>query len=339
VRVDAWPLAQRTAAATIAWLLALLIGNHPDPFFAPIAAVVALNASFGERGLNALRLLLGVFVGILVGETTILLVGGGFGSLAVAIFAAMTIARALGGAPVVVAQAASAAILTIAVADGHVGPDRMVDALIGAGVALVFSQLLFTPEPVRLLRRAESAALSGMADGLRLTAHALADGDGDGDEEAGERAMRRLRDLPELLLVLDKAHAASGRIARHSLVGRSRIARVVHEQERAERLGLVGVGCLMLARTALATGDRASSTLRGAMEQLAGIMTELASSPGDAAVRRAVVDRFPALLHGLSMPEEAPHASLVALEVAFRVVVADMMIFAGVDATDTTMGA
>jgi uncharacterized membrane protein YgaE (UPF0421/DUF939 family) len=335
VRIDAWPLVQRTAAATIAWLLALLIGNHPDPFFAPIAAVVALNASFGERGLNALRLLLGVFVGILAGETTLLLLGGGFGSLAVAIFAAMTIARALGGAPVVVAQAASAAILTIAVADGRVGPDRMVDALIGAGVALVFSQLLFTPDPVRLLRRAESAALTGMADGLRLTAHAVAEA----DEDAGEQAMRRLRELSEFLLVLNKARGASGRIARHSLAGRSRIARVVHEQESADQLGLLGVSCLMLARTALATGPEGSRALGDAVNQVAGLLTELATSPGDVAVRQAVVDRVPALLHDPSTPGEAPHASLVALEVAFRVVVADMMIFAGADATDTTTGA
>jgi hypothetical protein len=92
----------------------------------------------------------------------------------------MTLARELGGAPVVVAQAARAAILTIAVADGQVGPDRLVDAVIGAGVALALSQLLFTPEPVRLLRRAESAALSGMASGLLLTARGFALEDADG---------------------------------------------------------------------------------------------------------------------------------------------------------------
>lgn len=331
VRSDAWPLVQRTAAATIAWLLALLIGDHPDPFFAPIAAVVALNAAFGERGLNALRLLSGVIVGILAGEIALLLMGGGSGSLAVATFAAMTIARGLGGAPLVVAQAASAAILTIAAADGQVGPDRMVDAVIGAGVALVFSQLLFTPEPVRLLRRAESAALSGMAEGLRLTAHAL----DDPDERDGEQAIRRLRDLPEQLLVLKTARGVSGRIARHSLVGRARIAPVAHEQESADHLGLLGVSCLMLARTALATGQGDRGTLSSAVNQVAELLTELASSPGDATARQAVVDRVPALLQDFSTSEDVPDSSPVALEVAFRVVVADLMVFAGVDAEES----
>jgi uncharacterized membrane protein YgaE (UPF0421/DUF939 family) len=86
--------------------------------------------------------------------------GGGYGTLALATFVAMAIARALGGARVTVAQAAAGAILTVAVANGEAGPDRLVDALIGAGVALVFSQLLFSPEPVALLRRAEAAALA-----------------------------------------------------------------------------------------------------------------------------------------------------------------------------------
>ena len=51
-------------------------------------------------------------------------------------------------------------------ADGEAGFQRLVDALIGAGVALVFTQIRFSPEPVALLRRAEAAALADMADGL-----------------------------------------------------------------------------------------------------------------------------------------------------------------------------
>ena len=48
VAANAWPLLQSTAAATAAWWLARWLNNHPDPFFAPIAAVVALNASRGS---------------------------------------------------------------------------------------------------------------------------------------------------------------------------------------------------------------------------------------------------------------------------------------------------
>ena len=89
---DAWLLLQRTIAATAAWAIAKHIFDHHEPFFAPIAAVGALNASLGERGSNALRLLLGVGVGIVVGELTVGLLGGGYGTLALSTFVAMTIA-------------------------------------------------------------------------------------------------------------------------------------------------------------------------------------------------------------------------------------------------------
>jgi uncharacterized membrane protein YgaE (UPF0421/DUF939 family) len=80
VGADLWPLLQGTAAATAAWLIARYLLDHAEPFFAPIAALVALNTSLGERGRNALRLLQGVIAGIAVGELTLLTLGGGFGS-------------------------------------------------------------------------------------------------------------------------------------------------------------------------------------------------------------------------------------------------------------------
>ena len=70
--------------------------EHPNPFFAPIAAVIVLNAALGEPGLNAMRLLLGVVVGIAAGEAAIALLGSGYGPLARATFAAMAIATPWG---------------------------------------------------------------------------------------------------------------------------------------------------------------------------------------------------------------------------------------------------
>src|SRR4051794_40123479 len=109
----AWPLLQGTAAATAAWVLAKYVFGHEEPFFAPVAAVIALNTSVGERGLNAVRLLQGVFAGIAVGEITLVVLQGGYGSLALATFVAMAVALVLGGARITVAQAAVGAILTV----------------------------------------------------------------------------------------------------------------------------------------------------------------------------------------------------------------------------------
>ena len=98
-------------------MIARYVLDHEQPFFAPIAALVALNTSLGERGLNAVRLLQGVILGIVVGELALAALAGGYGSMAVAIFAATALARTLGGTRIVVAQAAVGAILTVAVAD------------------------------------------------------------------------------------------------------------------------------------------------------------------------------------------------------------------------------
>ncbi len=67
-----------TLAATLAWLIATRIMQHHIPFFAPIAAVVALNTTLGQRGSNAIRLLVGVGMGIVVSEFALWLLGGGF---------------------------------------------------------------------------------------------------------------------------------------------------------------------------------------------------------------------------------------------------------------------
>jgi uncharacterized membrane protein YgaE (UPF0421/DUF939 family) len=120
-------------------VIALQFGGHDEPFFAPISAIVALSSPLGERGSNAVKLLAGVLVGIGAGELTVLILGGGYGRLALATFVAMAVAQAFGGPRLVTVQAAAGAILTVAAADGEAGVHRLIDAVIAAGVALVFS--------------------------------------------------------------------------------------------------------------------------------------------------------------------------------------------------------
>ena len=180
---NAWPLLQSTHAVA-ARVLANWLGDHRDPFFAPMAAVVALNASRGERGSNAVRLLVGVVVGIVAGELAVGALGGGYGTLTVATFAAMVVAIALGGARVMTAQAATGAILTVAVADGQPGsigwPTRW-SAPGGAGVH---------PGPVL------AAAGRAAAPRVRELAGAIGDLAGaPGDPPARQRAADRALDL------------------------------------------------------------------------------------------------------------------------------------------------
>jgi hypothetical protein len=318
---------QGTLAATVAWVIAKnVVGNH-EPFFAPIAAVVALNASLGERGRNALRLLLGVIVGIICGEIALKALGGGYVSLGLAVLAATTAARVLGGVRIVIAQAAAGAILTVAVANGEAGTERLVDALLGVGIALVFTQVLFSPEPLALLRRAEAEALTDMADALRLTARALRDD----DDDAAAQATMHLRTLRDHLSDLGRTRAASGRVARRSVVWRSQIAPVVRETEDAGRLDLVGDSCLTLTRTAARADEDSRRRLAPQVGELADALGDLASLPGDRDARQAAADRALAVARQIVSAGEPAEMEAVAAVVALRMVATDLMIFAGVE--------
>ena len=168
--------------------------------------------------------------------------GGGHGSPGLTVFAATAVAWALGGVRIVIAQAAAAAILTAVVTNGEAGTQR----LVGARVALLFTQQLFSPERLALLRRAEAAALADMAEALRLTVRAL----NRDDDDVAEQAMSHLRELRDRRSELGGTRAASVRVARRSAVWRSQIAPVVRETEDAGRLDLHGGSGHALTRVA-----------------------------------------------------------------------------------------
>lgn len=327
---DAWPLLQGTAAATAAWMIAKYVFKHEQPFFAPIAALVALNTSLGERGLNAVRLLQGVFLGIIVGETTLATLGGGSGSMAVGIFVATALARALGGTRLVVAQAAVSAILTVAVADAEAGVERLSDALIGTGVALVFSQLLFSPEPLGLLRRAEAAALERMAGGLALTARALEQG----DDELAEQGIAALRELPDEVAELRRARRASSRVARRTLVWRGHAALVVRESENADHLDLLGSSCLILARVTPSLTPSERQGLQPRVRDLSEVLAALARELGDRETRQRTVDRALEVANATSGADVPAGSTLAVAITSVLLVATDIMVFAGIDLDD-----
>ena len=334
VRTDGFLLVQQAAAATVAWVLATYVVNHPEPFFAPVAAVVALNAPLGERGGNTLRLLQGVVIGILAGELALGIFGATSGSLFLATLAGMAASRALGGTPLALAQAATAAILTVVAGDEQLGPDRLIDALIGGGVALLFTQVLFTPEPVRLLRRAEARVLADIATAFDLTTRAI----DENDQDLANRAIDSLRDLRDRLAQLGRTKTASKRVARRSAAWRSQRDPVVKESEEAGQLDLLGGSALTVVRNATKAAGDEREVLIPAIRDLAGEVRELARNPGDRGVRQRAADGVLETIRRLEsdhrVHDAAPDSALAATVVAVRSAAADIMVFAGVDSDE-----
>src|SRR4051794_11891043 len=82
-------MGQAAFAAGAAWELAHLIPRHGQPFFAPIAAVIALGAEPGTRGRQALEMIVGVTLGIVFGALLVGAAGAGGWQLVVGVLVAL----------------------------------------------------------------------------------------------------------------------------------------------------------------------------------------------------------------------------------------------------------
>ncbi|WP_162598790.1 FUSC family protein [Nocardioides gilvus] len=148
-----WRLLLRLAGATSAsFAIATYIFGHEQAFFAPIAAVIVLLAGVGLRQRMLFELILGVAVGVLVGELLILGIGRGVWQLALIVVITTITASFAGLKGVALTQAANSGVLlaTVIPVAGAANPavTRFIDALVG-GLCAVAMILLLPRNPTR----------------------------------------------------------------------------------------------------------------------------------------------------------------------------------------------
>jgi uncharacterized membrane protein YccC len=192
LRENLLPVGQTAGAAGLAWLLANSVLGHQNPVFAPVAAIVSLGATRGQRAQRAIELILGVALGITAGDLLTSVIGVGVWQLAVIVGLAMAAAVSFGAGLLLLSEAGVSASLVATVQSTTHGfpPARLLDVLVGGTVALVFSQLLFPVHPVKLVRTAAEAMVRELADTLRAVAHVIHERDTDGAQAALDRARR-----------------------------------------------------------------------------------------------------------------------------------------------------
>jgi uncharacterized membrane protein YgaE (UPF0421/DUF939 family) len=191
LRLMGLPILQCSVAAALAWLVATEVFGHGRPFFAPIAVVICIGVGFGQQRLRrVVELVVGVSVGIGVGDLLISTIGGGWWQLALVLGLAMTISVVLGGGTLVTLQAASSAILvaTLLPPGGTGGLDRMLDALIGGLLGLAAIALL-PGDPPEIVRRRGQELLGELGAALTAAADAITHR----DREIAQEALRRAR--------------------------------------------------------------------------------------------------------------------------------------------------
>src|SRR3954470_19615905 len=158
------PVLETAAAAVIAWYVAKLLLGDDETGFAPIAAVICLGASMGERRERALELTSGVVLGVLVADGLVVLLGSGPPQVGLMVVLAMCTAAAVGGGKLLMTEAGVSAIIIGSSAPSSIGgvPVRPAEALIGGGVAFAVHALLFPPDPLLHVGRAANDIFSGL---------------------------------------------------------------------------------------------------------------------------------------------------------------------------------
>jgi uncharacterized membrane protein YgaE (UPF0421/DUF939 family) len=205
VRERAFFILQSGIAAAAAWFVAHHLFGHPVPFFAPVTAIIVLGLSYGHRLRRGLELMVGVALGILVGDAFSHLAGRGWWQIAVVVVIAMAGAAFLSSGTLLASQAGVQAVFvtTLVPAPGQ-GFSRWTDAVIGGVVALALG-LIAPLAPLRRPRTQAARALREVAAIVRTISTALAAG----SEEAAWQALVRARASEHLLDEL-RAAAAEG---------------------------------------------------------------------------------------------------------------------------------
>jgi uncharacterized membrane protein YgaE (UPF0421/DUF939 family) len=282
LRVRSWPILQTAGAAVAAWYLATLLVSEEQPVFAAIAAVVALGATYGQRPERAIELIGGVVLGIGLADLLVGAIGSGPMQLGLLVLLAMGAAVLLGGGPLLVTEAAVSATLLVLLEPTSSGlaPSRLIEALVGGGVALAVSALAFPPNPVLLVGRSAQAIFGGLGRALEDVAAALADG----DRERSDTALEAAREIDHDLRALDEALVIAGETARFSPGRRSSLGELDRYARAARHIDFAVRNARVLARHAarfVRGGRPAPAELTEAIHELSLAVWALAAELDD----------------------------------------------------------
>lgn len=294
VRASWLPILQCSFAAGLALYVAGDLLGHQRPFFAPIAAVISLGVSLNSRLRRATELVVGVSLGVLVGDLIIARIGSGVWQLMLVVALAMVIAVFTDGGNLIVAQAgASAVLVTTLLPPGESGGiDRCVDALVG-GAAGILVAAAIPVNPARIVRREARRVLDDLITVLTEVAAALRED----DPQHASRALRRARDTQTAIDQLRTAVGSAGEVAAVSPMHRPRRRMLRRYRVLAERADYAHRNARVLARralTALEDGERVPPELADVITDLSAavgaLIRELHSDGDLAEARPAVLD-------------------------------------------------
>ncbi len=335
LRSKAWQIGQCAVAAGVAWVIAADVFNHPTPFFAPIAAVVSLGTSYGQRLRRVAEVTVGVAIGVFVGDLLTHWLGTGGWQIALIVSLAMTTAVLLGQGVVFVNQAAVQAIVVSTLVPT---PDaafiRWTDALIGGAVALVAAAVV-PRAPLRRPREQAAVVMRKISTLLRAASESIRDGD-------FERSLNMLddaRSTDELVVELRAAADEGLSVVRSSPFRRRHRGRVRAMADLVEPLDFALRNTRVLVRrvaVACYRHEQIPASYAVLLDDLAECTDAIADElcAGRAAV--AVRDKLIAIGRATGRVERSSELSAEVVLAQVRSLVADLLAVSGMDPLTAT---
>ncbi|MEW1585616.1 FUSC family protein [Micromonospora vinacea] len=219
LRARAWRLrlfgllaVQAGVAASLAWYVGYQFLDNPAPVLAPTTAVGIVAASMGSRLRRTIELLVGVVLGLALGDALMPLFGIGAWQTGVVVVLAIIVAVLLKGGGSLLTQAGGTAVLiaTLEPPVRDLSVPRFVDAAVGGLVGLAVGLLLVPIHPQRTVKRLAEPVLDPAITTLHELAAALRLRDLDG----AQRSLNALRRLASRLTRLDEGLDAAQEVVR-----------------------------------------------------------------------------------------------------------------------------
>ena len=238
------PILQSAVAAAIAYVIAEQVFGRPAPLFAPIAAWVCLGFKADRVPRKVAELGVGATAGVLIGEFFAAWLDVGWWQVGLALLVGALLGRFLDRGDLTTIQGGVNAVVVVSmswltsVTGGVTG--RWVEALVGAGVALVVAALL-PRNPTARPRRYARATLTEYATLLGVVGRGLRAGDVQllADARGQRRAVAELMvDWEETLTTAREVVAINPTLRRYrpEVAELSRVFRLLQRTQRASYL-------------------------------------------------------------------------------------------------------
>ena len=325
-----WHIAQCAVAAALAWALARVVLGHPQPFFAPVAAIVSLGLSYRQRLQRVAEVTVGVALGVLIGDLFVHVFGTGAWQVLLVVALAMVLAVLLDAGPLLVTQAGVQSSIVATLAPPPVaGLGRWLDAVAGGVVALVAAAVV-PGSPLRRPRQEAASLMHDFADWCRAATRAVTTGDSTLAYEtldrarASEQALADVRDAASDGLSIARS-SPWRRGHRSDLLG---IAALAVPLDRAVRNGRV-----LLRRVTVVV--RRGEVLDDAVLALLAGLADAADELAEAIAARSDPERSRALLTEVAAAStRAPVGASLSSDVVIaqvRSMVVDLLELTGLD--------